>query len=158
MATPFPITMPPSTLLGRLPLPQSGDADAIPFLALFAPATNSLTADVSLNNTATFFDGPSIAQGTSGTWFAMGTVTVRDTAGVGVFQAKLWDGTTVIASLAFATTGAGADMAVTLSGFITSPAGNIKISVKDSSTTTGVMKFNSSALSKDSTITAIRIG
>lgn len=160
MATsiPFPITLPPGTVLGRLPLPQSGDAEAIPLLQLFTPATNSIAADVSLNNTATFFDGPTIAQGTVGTWFAVGRVTVRDTAGVGIFQAKLWDGTTVIDSAAITTAAASQDMSMFLAGFITSPAGNIKISVKDSSTTTGVLRFNSSGLSKDSTLTVVRIG
>jgi hypothetical protein len=40
-----------------------------------SPVTNSLGADVLLNNTANYFTGPSVAQGTSGTWFASGNVT-----------------------------------------------------------------------------------
>lgn len=59
--------------------------------------TNSLGADVLLNNTANYFDGPSIAQCSTGTWFASGTVTLNDSA-TAVMQCKLWDGTTVIAS------------------------------------------------------------
>ena len=62
------------------------------------PITNSLAADVLLNSIANYFDGPTVAQGTVGTWFASGTVTVLDTAGAAAFDAKLWDGTTVIAS------------------------------------------------------------
>lgn len=60
------------------------------------PLSNSLGADVPLNNTANYFDGPSVAQGTSGTWFASGTVTCKDTAGASFF-AKLWDGASVLA-------------------------------------------------------------
>ena len=135
-------------------------AGAMPVLDLLNPAngqfiTNSLGADVALNNTSNYFDGPSVAQGTSGTWFASGTVTVLD-ASLAAFEVKLWDGTTVIAS-ALISQAAGLNGAVSLSGFITSPAGNIRISVKDQTTTAGNIKFNASGNSKDSTITAIRI-
>ena len=126
----------------------------------FAPAittlSNSLSGDVALNNTANYFDGPSIAQGTVGTWFVSGTVTVQDTGATAGMQAKLWDGTTIIASssstspTAFGTT-------ISLSGYISSPAGNIRISVKDSTALTGFIRFNNSGNAKDSTITAVRI-
>src|SRR5512146_502647 len=43
--------------------------------------TNSLSGNVALNNISNFFDGPSVAQGTGGTWFASGTVTLTDTSG-----------------------------------------------------------------------------
>lgn len=124
--------------------------------AFFAPITNSMSGDVALNNTATYFAGPSVAQGTVGTWFASGTVTLSSTS-QDVMQAKLWDGTTVLASAEFvaltnlATT-------VSLSGFIANPVGNIRISVRDPTTTGGTMSFNLSGNSKDSTVTAIRIG
>jgi len=122
------------------------------------PITNSLGADVNLNNTSNYFDGPSVAQGTTGTWFASGTVTVLDTAGGANLLAKLWDGTTVIASTQVLSTGTSVPVCLSLSGFITAPAGNLRISVRDSSSTSGVIKFNVSGNSKDSTITAIRIG
>lgn len=120
--------------------------------------TNSLGADVLLNNTAAYFDGPSVAQGTSGTWFATGTVTLTDTAGSSNFHAKLWDGTTVIAS-GISTTAGGTSffMTITLSGYLASPAGNIRISVKDATSTNGKILFNQTGNSKDSTITAYRI-
>ncbi len=121
-----------------------------------APITNSLSGDVACNNTANYFDGPSVAQGTVGTWFVSGTVTVTDTA-IATFFAKLWDGTTVIASCGTFLANAVGGVTMTLSGFITSPAGNLRISVKDSSATTGSILFNLSGNSKDSTITAIRI-
>src|SRR5215469_1021265 len=38
----------------------------------------TLGADVALNNITTYFDGPSVAQGSVGTWYASGTVTLTD--------------------------------------------------------------------------------
>ena len=126
----------------------------------FAPAittlSNSLAGDVALNNTAAYFTGPTVAQGTAGTWFVSGTVTVRDTVQA-VFLAKLWDGTTVIASTVTQNPVATNDISISLSGVIASPAGNLRISVRDASSTNGTMRFNSSGESKDSTITAVRI-
>lgn len=119
--------------------------------------TASLSADVLLNSTGNYFDGPSIAQGTSGTWWVSGQVTVFDTAGACSFFAKLWDGTTVIASTFQTTPAANFGSVISLAGFISSPANNLKISVRDPSTITGKISFNSSGNSKDSIISAIRI-
>ena len=121
------------------------------------PITNSLSADVVLNNTANYFDGPSVAQGATGTWFSSGTVSVQDTNGNAEYHAKLWDGTTVIAAATFTSIGVNVRMSASLSGYITSPAGNIRISVKDVSSTGGLITFNTTGTSKDSTITASRI-
>lgn len=125
-------------------------------VATFGPITNSLGADVLLNNTANYFDGPSVAQGSSGTWFASGTVTLLDTSAAAAFV-KLWDGTTVIASCVVGLAAGNTDIA-TLSGYISNPTGNIRISVRDASNTSGKIIFNGSGNSKDSTITAVRIG
>ncbi len=122
-----------------------------------SPITNSLGSDVALNNTANYFDGPSIAQGTSGTWLVNGTVTLTDTAGAATFVAKLWDGTTVIDSGAFTTAGANNNGSIALSGYLATPAANLRISVRDSTSTSGKIQFNQSGNSKDSTISAIRI-
>lgn len=117
--------------------------------------TNSLAADVTCNNTALYFDGPSVAQGTTGTWFASGTVTVGAPQGHAVYF-KLWDGTTVISSAWVTLNAANHSTAVALSGYISSPAGNIRISVRDASGTT-VIYWNISGNEKDSTISAFRI-
>jgi len=122
-----------------------------------APITNSLGADVSLNNTGSYFDGPSIAQGTSGTWFVSGSVNITDTAGAAAYIIKLHDGTTTISSTTETGESANNLRTVTLSGFIQSPAGNLRISVRDTSSTSGKILFNQSGFSKDSTISAIRI-
>jgi hypothetical protein len=120
--------------------------------------TNSLAADVALNNTGSFFTGPTVAQGTVGKWFASGSVTIYDTSGAASFVVKLWDGTTVIDSAIVTGSAANIAVKVTLSGRISSPAGNIRISVKDASSTSGKIVFNDSGESKDSTLTVIRIG
>jgi len=119
--------------------------------------SNSLSGDVSLNNTANYFDGPSVAQGTSGKWYVSGTVTLND-ASTAVFYAKLWDGTTVIASGLAVSLSTQTLATISLSGVITSPAGNLRISVRDTTTTAGLIKFNTTGNSKDSTITAVQIG
>lgn len=117
-----------------------------------------LGADVALNNTALYFDGPTINAGTTGTWFASGSVTVEDTGVSAAFQAKLWDGTTVIDE-ATHNTGAGTGRATLhLSGAIANPAANIRISVKDSSATTGFIRFNAGGNSKGATLTVMRVG
>ena len=122
----------------------------------FTPITASLGSDVALNNIANYFDGPTVAQGTSGTWFVSGTVTINDTLAASVL-AKLWDGTTVIASAGSYVALASQRTSISLSGFITGPVGNLRISVRDNSNTSGAILANNSGNSKDSTITAIRI-
>lgn len=119
--------------------------------------TAALGANVNLNNVSNYFDGPSIAQGSTGTWFVSGSVLVADTSATAAFFVKLWDGTTVIASGGSFTRAANEFTTISLSGVITSPAGNLRISVSDVSTTNGLIYANRSGLSKDSVITAYRI-
>jgi len=121
--------------------------------------TNSLSGNVALNNTANYFTGPTVAQGSTGTWFASGTVVVLDSAAGAIFDVKLWDGTTVIAEARVTTTAASQEQPASVSGFITSPASNIRISVRDVVSTNGQIRFNSNSDgSKTATITAFRIG
>ena len=120
-----------------------------------APITNSLSADVACNNIANYFTGPSVSQGTSGTWFVSGVVTVVCLGASNIYL-KLWDGTTVIASSAHSVFGI-ANVAFSISGYLASPAGNLRISVRDPTRADTLIIFNASGNSKDSTITAIRI-
>lgn len=154
-----------ATVGGGVPTPPNdtskflrGDATWTPVSASLSSITASLAGDVALNNTANYFDGPNVAQGAVGTWFVSGSVNIFDGAiGGATFGFKLWDGTTVIAS-GEATTGAtNGEAQVSLSGVITTPAGNLRISVRDFTSINGNIKFNASGLSKDSTITAVRI-
>lgn len=119
--------------------------------------TSALGADVALNNIANYFDGPSVAQGTTGTWLVCGTVTVIDTVSLAAIHCKLWDGTTVIASSAGYSDNTARGVSVSLAGIITSPAGNLKISCRDADHTTGNILFNETGNSKDSNITAVRL-
>jgi hypothetical protein len=122
-----------------------------------SPITNSLAADVLLNNTANYFDGPSVAQGTAGTWYVSGTVSIIDTVNA-IFLVKLWDGVTVIDSRLVYNMAGTDNQPATFTGIITSPAGNLRISVRDATTVNGIIAYNRSFNSKDSNITAIRIG
>jgi hypothetical protein len=123
----------------------------------FTATSAFLSGSVNLTNTTTYFDGPTIAQGNVGTWFVTGTVTVLDNNGSATFKVKLWDGITVIASAAANVVGATGITSVTVSGFIQSPANNLRISVLDATSTGGVIEFNITGLSMDSNITAVRI-
>lgn len=122
-----------------------------------ARLTNSLSGDVNLTNTGSYFTGPQVAQGTSGTWYVSATIIVHDPSGQAVVYGQLTDGTTVIASGVVVTDALGAGVPLTLSGYITSPAGNLRMTAKDITSTSGAIKFNVSGNSMDSTISAIRI-
>lgn len=121
-------------------------------------ASNSLGANVALNNTGTYFDGPSCAQGNSGTWLAIGTVTVTDSAGGANFEFRITDGTTAKASAKANTDAAGRITTNTLMGVFSSPAGNIRMQVRDITSTSGTIQYNGSTNGLDSTIFAVRIG
>lgn len=126
-------------------------------LAVSLPAlTNTTSADITATTTG-YVDGPSVAQGTSGSWFASGQVTVRDNAGVAIMSAKLWDGSAIINSAAVSIPAAGEVMVMPLTGVLTNPSGNIRISVLDGTSSRGVILFNQSGNSKDSTLTVVRI-
>jgi hypothetical protein len=125
---------------------------------LAASVTNSLAADVDLTDN-NYHDGPSCAQGTSGKWLAIGTVTLVDLSGTASFVGKLWDGTTVAASCAAYSAASGVYTTITLVGVISTPAANIRISVADSNgVPNGKIKADATGNSKDSTLTVIRIG
>ena len=125
-------------------------------LTALTSASAALGADVTLNNTGTYFDGPSVSLG-SGTWFVCGSVVLLDTVVAGKFYIKLWDGTTVISSGFLWVNNISFGGTSSISGIITNPAGNVRISVQDSTGTNGKILYNSSGNSKDSHITAVRI-
>ena len=123
-----------------------------------SPMTNSLGADVALNNTGTYFNGPSIAWPVGVPAFVSGHVTVGDAGSSGIFHVTLTDGSTVIDSGYISTAVNGGYEQCHLSGFILSPVGNLKFTAKSAQYNSGVIKYNASGNSKDSSITAIRIG
>lgn len=127
----------------------------------FTPSqiTAALGANVAMGATGTYYTGPSIAQGTSGTWWVSGGVTVQNTVGGDTVNVKLWDGTTVIDSRRMHLVSVSGTYygVASLSGYIASPAGDLRISVSPVGRTDGEIAFNASGNSKDSTISAIRI-
>ena len=123
-------------------------------------ATGSLGANQNMSSLGSYTDGPSAANGTTGTWFASGTITINDTsASAANFYCKLYDGGSKIAASANVVHPAAANLrtTVSLSGTISAPAGNIRIACAPQDTTTGVMEFNRTGNSKDSTVTAFRL-
>ena len=118
--------------------------------------TNALGGNVSLSNTSNYFDGPVVAQGATGTWFVSGTATLTS-SGQDIFFCKLWDGTTVIASSATAMVNVNDATTIALSGYLATPAGNLRISCRDTTSTSGSIVYNSTSLSKDSVISAFRV-
>jgi hypothetical protein len=134
-------------------------SDGTNYQTAFKPSlpalTNSVASNVSLSNASNYFDGPSVAQGNSGTWMASGNVTITD-GGVTNGVCKLWDGTTVIDSSGGQVPAASGAVNIHLSGYLASPANNIKISCKWTSTT-AVIAANFTGSAKDSTISAYQI-
>ncbi len=126
-------------------------------------ASNALVADVTMSNTSTYFDGPSMAQGATGVWYASGNVTlVTNGSQSDRVSCKLWDGTNSAVDSTSVLVGIGSTTAtggvnVALHGIISAPAGNIRISCVDHTATTGKMLFNISGQSKDSAIFGFRI-
>src|ERR1700748_3490324 len=103
---------------------------------------NSLSADVLLTPAATFVTGPTIAQGSTGTFFVSAGITFVDTTQAQTVKCRLWDGTTVIDSRTMTTAAANFVGDLSLSGVIASPAGNLRVSCKSTAGTTASMLFN----------------
>lgn len=165
-ATYAPLASPHLTGVPTAPTPGAGDAStklattafvSSGFLASATQLTASLAADVALTNTAVIFNGPRVAQGAAGTWFAAGAVTLTDTAGGATFLVYLWDGATVSASGVAQIPAAGNWVCVGLSGIIPNPVGDIRISVVDITSVNGKILFNQSGVSKDSTVSVFRV-
>jgi len=120
--------------------------------------TNSLAANVTLATIGTYFDGPQVAQDTAGVWFASGNIVCNNTVGANNIFARLTDGTTIVDSGNVAFTTANLRVSIHLSGIFTTPSSNIKIQAMDPGSTSSLIEFNRTGSSRDSTITAFRIG
>jgi len=120
--------------------------------------TNSLAANVTLATIGTYFDGPQVSQDTAGVWFASGNIVCNNTVGANNIFARLTDGTTIVDSGNVAFTTANLRVSIHLSGIFTTPSSNIKIQAMDPGSTSSLIEFNRTGSSRDSTITAFRIG
>lgn len=125
---------------------------------VFSTIRNSLTTNVALSTATQYFTGPQVAQGTTGTWLAMGQVTCDDSLSSGVYDVQLTDGTTTVAAGEMRDSGQGNRAMLSLSGVFVNPAGNIAIQAKDRISSGGRLLYNGSGTSTDSTINVVRIG
>jgi hypothetical protein len=117
----------------------------------------SLGSDQAMDNNITYKDGPSAAQGSVGLWEASGQVTLLSTSSDN-FAVKLWDGTGAAVDAAFINCAANQSVVCALSGIVSAPAGNIRLSAKNTSSSNGSLKFNQSGNgNKDCTLTVKRI-
>lgn len=127
---------------------------------------NATTTSSISFSTAAFTDVLSVSQGSSGTWYVSGTITLLTTIQNSSVSVKLWDGTSVINSAATllgpsAPASSGYTMPISLSGALAAPAGNLKISglVTVAGGTGGVVgQYGSLATTSINTLTAVRIG
>lgn len=126
-----------------------------PFSSL---SSTSITGSVALS-TSTFTDGPSVAQGSTGVWLAIGKATVKFGATNNNVLLKLWDGTNFIDSgIVQGYTGAALEMGF-VQGIITNPSGNIRISAQSGVAGGGdTLAFNASGLGRDCSLVVMRIG
>ena len=125
--------------------------------AMMSPLNGALGSIVTLNTT-NFIDVACVAQGTNGTFFAVGVVTIQGGNSTATIGAKLWDGNNVIATTGVTTSSTGNSIMMSLQGFISNPTGNIRLSVRDNGPSNSNVVFNQTGAGKDTTVTAIRIG
>ena len=124
--------------------------------AFLTYVTNTLASSASVPGVG-FVDGPSVSAGSSGTWFVAGSVTMITSIAGSEMILKLWDGTTVLSGGIVYIPGVALLGSVALSGIISNPAGNLRISTSAAAGNCW-MTINATGTSKDSTIYATRIG
>jgi hypothetical protein len=121
-----------------------------------AATTNSLVGAVTMTTAGVYYDGPSVAQGATGTWFASGNATVSVPLVGNLVLCRLSDGTTTIDSGALQSA-ASQIVTIHLSGYLASPAGNLRISCTNATTNGGTIATGNGSDQKASTISAFRI-
>jgi hypothetical protein len=94
-----------------------------------------------------------------GTWYASGNVTLQDaTSGTVLMAARLWDGSRIIDEAAANIFTTGAVVSLHLSGLISAPVGNLRISARDATTNAGNIVIAASNVSCAGVISAVRVG
>jgi hypothetical protein len=102
---------------------------------------NAVGADVTMTSANTFYDGPTLTL-SAGSWQLYGQVSVLDTTAAGSkFTAKLWDGTTALASAESESEAAGVPFPLPVSWAVTPTVSTTyKISVASTSAANGRIK------------------
>lgn len=118
--------------------------------------SNAIASDVPLSGTLAV--GPSAAQGTTGTFYATAKITFRDTSAANTVSCRLWDSTTVMDSGAMSSAAAAFVGTISLSGYITNPVGNIRVSCKAVAASGAIsMLANFTGDAQDSSVRVLRI-
>lgn len=120
---------------------------------------NTVSANIPISTTSSYVDGPTITQGSTGLFWVTGNISLRD-AGItaATFRVKLWDGTNVIAACVAPEAILNGVTPISLSGWSRNPAGNLRISAQDLTSTNGSILSNNTGTSMDSTLYAVRVG
>lgn len=153
----------PTLVTPLLGTPTSGVLSNCSGFPTATGSTTFLAADVNLNNTANFFDGPNTGSvGANGqTWLLTAVANINDTAGAAHVEAAIFNGTTYIAADTATISAAGYYITITLSVIVSlSAATTFTLRAKDQSRTTGTLLTTglSTAVSNKTTyITAIRL-
>lgn len=110
-------------------------------VGLGSASSNALSGDVTLTSANTFYDGPSLSLG-AGSWLLIGQVLVLDTTAAGSkITAKLWDGTTNLASAESESEAAGVPFPLPVKWVVTpTTTTTYKISVASTVATNGRIK------------------
>ncbi len=119
--------------------------------------TGATSANVAITNTG-FTTAVSLAQGTTGTWLAMGTISFTNVGAAGNFAAQLTDGATLISGAGIQNATASGNASCSLTGIITNPAGNIKLLGTGSGTMLTTVSVAALGSSNATNLTVIRIG
>jgi hypothetical protein len=117
--------------------------------------------DISLNNTASFFSGPSTGSiGANGqTWLIMAAAFMTDTNGPAQLEAAIYNGSTYIADALVSNGAANFPASATLMAVVTlAGATTFTLQAKDQTSTGGLLRASGSVVSNKATsITAIRL-
>ena len=139
-----------------------------PTFALLTPyaaaaATTYLGADVALNNTASFFNGPNTGPigGNGQTWWITAKASIRDSAGAAGIGAQIHNGTSAIDTGSGTTWAPNTELTIPLGAIValTAPA-TFTLQAKDPISTSGVLLTTGSASgvsNRATSITAVRL-
>lgn len=137
---------------GTNPVTTSGTFTAAVSLTSFAASAGSNIA----TNSATYTIGAQVAQGSTGTWFAIASVAFVDSAGAQTLKCRITDGTVGYGSSAV-TSGAAVVGQMSFSGIVPTPAANIRVECQNTAGATTTMLFNQSGNGFDTSIRVFRI-
>lgn len=116
----------------------------------------ALGADVALNNTSAYFNGPAVALPAGGTYLLIATLTIQDIASAANLDCRLWNGSASIGSARGWIASVGGITTVTLIGL---SAGGVTITSQaaDITSTGGALRWNLSGNQADSRIVAFKV-